>query len=188
MAATPSVRIVKSSEYRDGVKQFGNRYHFSGGTPADLTHWTTFVDNVVAAEKLAVPNNVNFLEAVCYAAGSDIPVETITLSGAGSQTGGTGAVNGPLEVCALLRWTTDARTAKNHPVYLFSYMRRALRLAGSSYESTDSTYRTAMSTYAAAWVTGFSDGSNTYHRAGPNGAVALAGACEVYVTHRDFPR
>jgi len=48
---------------------------------------------------------------------------------------------------------------------------------------------TAYQTYAAAWVgAGFSDGTNSYNRAGPNGATATGYIVEPYITHRDLRR
>lgn len=188
MAATPSVRIVKHAAYRGGTRTFGNRYHFAGGTPADLTHWTTLVNNIVTAEKLAASDVTVFDEAICYDAGTDVPLHTISLSGTGSSSGGAGATQPPLEVCALIRWSTDQRTVKNHPIYLFTYFRRIHVQSGGDYELLDSTQKTAITTYANAWVSGFSDGAVTHPRAGPNGAVGLGALVETYVTHRDFPR
>ena len=51
MAATPSIKVIKSFQYKGATRSFSNRYHFSGGTPSDATHWATLSDNVVAAEK-----------------------------------------------------------------------------------------------------------------------------------------
>lgn len=188
MAATPSIRIVKHTAYRGGTRTFGNRYHFNGGTPADLTHWTTLSSAIVTAEKLCTSDTTVFDESICYGAGSDVPLHTISLSGTGSSTGGTGATHPPLEVCALIRYSTDQRTSKNHPIYLFSYMRRTFVQSGSDYELLDTTHKALLQTYANDWVSGFSDGTNTLVRAGPNGASALGGLVETYVTHRDFPR
>jgi hypothetical protein len=187
MAATPSVRIVKQTPYKGGTKQWSNRYHFSGGTPADLSHWTTFVNAVWTAEKAALSDDTSGVEAICYAAGSDLPLHTITISGSGSIAAGGSVASSPLEVSALLRWSTDQRTSKNHPIYLFSYIRAAYRQVDLGREHLATSQRTALGTYGSAWVTGFSDGTTTYHRAGPNGAVGLGQLVNLYVTHRDFP-
>jgi hypothetical protein len=188
MAATPSVKIVKSTIYEGGSRQWSNRHHFNGGTPADLTHWTTFVNAIVTAEKLCTLNETSYVEAICYGAGSDLPLHTITLSGSGAISGPGGAILPcPLQVAALIRWSTDQRTSKNHPIYLFSYMHNVLVNTAASNETVWATQRTDLQTYAAAWVSGFSDGTNTLVRAGPNGASALGELVDQYVTHRDFP-
>lgn len=186
MAATPSVKIVKSAPYKGGTKVFSNRHHFAGGTPADLTHWTTFINAIVTAEKLCTGNEVTYVEAVCYGAGSDLPLFTVTLSGTGSISGGTGEFYPPLEVCGLIRWSTDQRTSRNHPIYLFSYMHGVVMHPATTSETIQPAQKTAMQTYGSAWVSGFSDGTNTLKRAGPNGAVALGAFVETYATHRDF--
>jgi len=186
MAPTPSVKIVKTTAYKGGTKTWTNRYHFSGGVPADLTHWTTLVGNIEAAEKLCSSSFATYVEAICYDAGSDLPLHTISLSGVGGITGSGADFAPPLEVCCLLRWTTDQRTAKNHPIYLFTYNHACIITGGGSNEAVKTGQVTAGNTYAAAWVSGFSDGTNTYKRAGPNGAVAQSGLMETYATHRDF--
>ena len=47
--------------------------------------------------------------------------------------------------------------------------------------------KSAIDSYAASWISGFSDGSINAVRAGPNGATATGHFTEEYVTHRDFP-
>jgi len=187
MAATPSVRIVKEGSYRGQSITWSNRYHFNGGTPADNTHWDTLFDNIVAAEKATKWVGLHITEAVGYAAGSDVPVHSKTYTTNGTFASGT-AVAVPFEVCALIRYATTARTSKNHPVYLFNYVHEVARDGGSSdNEAIDPTLKTALETYATAWISGFSDGVNTYVRAGPNGATAVDRLVSGFLTHRDFP-
>jgi len=48
---------------------------------------------------------------------------------------------------------------------------------------------TVYNTYASTWIgAGFSDGTTTYNRAGPNGATATGVLVEPLITHRDLPR
>jgi hypothetical protein len=188
MAATPSVRVVKSSNFKGGARNFSNRYHFNGGTPADATHWHTLFDAIVAVEKTVYDSAITIVECLGYAAGSDVPVATKTYAVAGTLSPGIHDARTPLECAALIRWSTNARSVKNHPIYCFSYIHGCLvDTTGASGDVLVSDQKTALSTYASDWITGFSDGSITAVRATPNGAAAVGSLVEEYVTHRDFP-
>lgn len=187
MAATPSVKIVKTFPYRGGTQRFSNRYHFSGGTPVDNTHWTTLLQNIRDSEKTIFGSEVTLVEGVAYAAGSDLPLLTVTWSTAGTLTKGANFVPAPGDCAALCRWTTTARSAKNHPIYLFNYWHAVGSEDTLSDDALSLSQKAAMEDYANAWISGFSDGSNTYHRAGPNGATGTSIDVNEWVRHRDFP-
>lgn len=187
MAATPSVRIIKSFTYKGNTRLWSNRYHFEGGVPANDAAWHTLFDAITTAEKAVHTSAITIVEAVGYAAGSDVPVssKTYALAGTFSPTGLTGC---PGDVAALVRYATAVRTAKNHPVYLYNYYHGAWA-AGSGSDTIGASYKTALSTYAGLWLSpGFSDGTTSYTRSGPNGASATGQLVETYLTHRDFPR
>jgi hypothetical protein len=187
MAATPSIKVIKQFSYRgNATKQFSNRYHFNGGTPADATHWTTLSDAIVTAEKAVYTSGVTIVGTIGYAAGSDVPIFSKTYSTAGILAVGTGST-APGDCAALVRFGTTARTPKNHPIYLFNYYHGVLRDA-SSQDLLFSSQKSAMQTYANSWISGFSDGTLTVVRAGPNGATATGQLVNQYLTHRDFPR
>lgn len=185
MAATPSLKVVKSFTYRGVPRLWSNRYHFNGGTPADSAHWTTFSDAVVTAEKAAQPTSVTIVQTVGYAAGSDVPVFTKTYSTAGTFST-SGLSDTPGDCAAMVRYATTARTPKNHPVFLFNWYHSAW-YTGAVPDTLAPAQVTALSTYAGTWISGISDGTNSYVRAGPNGATATGSVVNTHILHRDFP-
>jgi hypothetical protein len=187
MAATPSIKVTKQFTYRGVTRQFSNRYHFNGGIPADGAHWTTFSDAVVTAEKAIFTAAIVIVKTTGYAAGSDVPVFTKTYATAGTKAF-TGARPAG-DVAALVRYSTAARTTKNHPVYLFNYYHGIEATSSSDGDTLLAAAATLIAAYAAAWIgAGFSDGTTSYNRAGPNGATATGVLVEPLLTHRDLPR
>ena len=187
MAATPSIKVTKQFTYRGVPKQWSNRYHFNGGTPADSAHWTTLSDAIVTAEKALYTSTCSIVKTTGYAAGTEVPVFTKTYSTAGTATWGAQPA-APGDAAALVRFATTARTSKNHPVYLFNYYHGIFTAGVSLPDTLYSFLATALGTYATAWISGFSDGTTSYNRAGPNGATAVGQIVEPYITHRDFRR
>lgn len=188
MAATPSIKVLKTFGYKGGNRVWSNRYHFNGGTPADATHWHTLMDAVTAAEKATFNDSCTITGAIGYAAGSDVPVAEKVYDIPGTLTAGGSDIAQAGDVAALVRYTTAARTTKNHPIYLFNYVHSVFTVSNDiDVDKLSTDQRTALQTYATAWVTGFSDGTITALRASPNGAVATGSDVEQYVTHRDFP-
>lgn len=187
MAAQPSVKITKSLPWRGVAHTFTNRYHFTNGSPTTDAEWHTFFDAIVTAEKTIYSSRTTITLAQGYDAGSEVPVSEKTYTTVGTLTIGSSMAN-ERQVAALLRYTTDQKTKRNHPIYLFNYFHDVY---GSSATVPDTIYsgqQTLITAYGASWIAGFSDGATTHARCGPNGAVALTGACETYLTHRDFPR
>ena len=188
MAATPSVKVVKLINFKGGTRLWSNRYHFNGGTPADATHWHTLFDNIVTAEKAAITSWSEIVECLGYGAGSDVPLATKTYTTAGTLATVGGNQRAPGETVALLRWSTAAVSTKNHPIYCFNYYHDAwVHTVSNSSDLLDANQKTAIGTYASAWISGFSDGTITAVRASPQGALCTGSLVESYVTHRDFP-
>lgn len=189
MSPTPSLKVTKSFTYRTVTHKFTNRYHFNGGTPADPAHWTTFANAVIAAEKACYQSDVSIVGWTGYNAGSDLPIASASTSVAGTLGAIASSYKMPGDAALIIKWNTTARSSKNHPVYLMSYMHGVLGNTATPGDQVDATQRTAFNVYKTAWVTGFSDGTNTYVRAGPNGATGLDVALQLpyQVRHRDFP-
>jgi hypothetical protein len=174
------------------VREFSNRYHIGTAYPPDSTHWTTLCDAIVAAEHAIYPalasGGATIVEAVGYAPGSEVPVFTKTYSTDGSLSA-AGFLPCPGDVAAVIRYSTPDRSTKNHPVYCFNYY-HAVSSNGSAATSDNlqTGQKNAMSTYAAAWLTGFSDGTTTYHRSRPTGDLCNGSLVLPQLSHRDLPR
>lgn len=188
MADTASITVTKTMPFRGGTKTWHNRYHVSGpDTWLNQSQFNTFSDAVTADEKTYLAPDVTIVGTIGYNAGSEVPVFSKTYSLAGTRSL-TGISLVPGECAALIRYSTTARSVKNHPIYLYNWVHRVGYASGGDPDTLNSSWKTGILAVANDWVTGYSDGTQTRHRAGPRGASAVGAIVETYIMHRDFPR
>ncbi len=139
------------------------------------------------AEKLCTRAAVTIVGATGYAAGSTVAVFSKAYTTVGTFSD-SGKAQPPGDCAALVRYATPAVTSKGRPVYLFNYYHGICMQGTPDADTLSTLQKTALETYATAWLTGFSDGTITAVRAGPNGVTASSRFVSPLVTHRDFPR
>jgi len=195
--ATPdtknSIVIKKQFTYRGSDRFFTNRYHFEGDVPTDNDAWTSFANAIVTAEKAIFDSTVTIVEASGYDAGtatSSNPhgdaVFTKTYSTAGTGSFSADGRRSPGDAAALVRYSTPARSSRNHPVYLMNYYHGVYQLSGDA-DTISTLQKAALQTYAEDWIDGFVADGSARERCGPRGAVAIARTVHDDIRHRDFP-
>jgi hypothetical protein len=179
------VKFTFESEYRGGTKEWSQLYHFTG--PAwTLTTFNDFTDALLPDLRNCLDNAHTVTGRIAYDAGSSVPVFDEGLSLAGTSTA-TGGIRAALEACGLARFTTDQRTTKNHPIYLYKWFHGVWAADNPRPELLSGTLRTQIGTFAALIVAGVSDGVQVRQYCSPRGAVAQDHLIEEYLHMREFP-
>ena len=181
----PSIKLAMSIPHRGERREYTNRYFFSGG---DITHaqFLVLAGLLRDEQELICTTDVIIDEAILYNAGSDVPVDSTVINVHGTLAT-TGRQFATSESCILARFSTDQRTSKNHPIYLFKYWKNALFDTGGDGDHVASLQLTRAQSFASDLVTGLNDGSTVRHLTGPYGAVALGQVVSQFIHHRDFP-
>lgn len=175
-----------SSPYRGGAKVWSNLWHWTGASWASQGQVDTFAGNLWDTIKGQVLAGTTFVEAVAYNAGSFLPVYTHTSGAAGTYTDASNP-QAPLEASALWRFTTDQRTSKNHPIYLFKWFHHVQTEGLTSPDSLRNGLHSGMGGAISDILAGITDGTNTRNYCGPFGAVAQTGTCNSLLHMREFP-
>src|SRR6266540_391450 len=166
-----SVRVIKRMTYRGVTRDWGNRYFTNQSTIPDSSHFNTLADAIVLAEKATQDSHVSIVEVKGYNGGSEIQAFSKTYATVGTLVM-TGNVC-PGDAAILARWATAYRSTKNHPIYLYNYFHGVWnQTAFGSNDLPVAAQSTAFGTYCNSRLTGFSDGTTTYKRAGPSGHLA----------------
>lgn len=181
----PSIRVERTSPYKGGTHTWGNRFFFTG---SDFTsaQFDALVALLKTALKSFLPTSSSITECTGYDIGSDVPVFLDTTTTAGTYALSTYKWM-PLESAALWRFTTDQRSAKNHPIYGFKYMHCVANNTGTDYEALLPGLKSTMEGILSDMLAGYNDGSTVRHFCDARGAVFQSGIVRAEVTHRDFP-
>lgn len=189
MATPPTrvgVKVTFNIPWRGGNRDYSQLWHWTGPSWPDQTHFNTFADNLRDELRPVTLASTTLVEMVGYNAGSFLPVFTKTYGVAGTYTD-TGNPQAPGEACMLWRFTTDQRTSKNHPIYLFKWFHHMQTNGLTSPDSLRSGIATTAAGQIADILAGLSDGTNTRNYCGPFGAVAQTGTCNSLLHTREFP-
>lgn len=180
------LKAVFSFSWRGGTKQWSQLYHWTQGSWQDNGHFNTLSDAWWNLIKGGIPARNTLVETIAYNPGSFLPVYTKAYGSAGTYTD-TSNPQATGEACMLWRMTTDQRTSKNHPIYLFKWFHGVQDDGASSPDLLRSGLLTTNQGNATSLMSGLSDGTLTRKYCGPFGAVAQAASVNAQLHIREFP-
>jgi hypothetical protein len=189
MAPTPSLRMLFTIPVKGAPHQWSIRMHLAGGLPANSSEWHTLAEDIWTDMQPFLRTDVETTEWIGYANDTTPSVWNELVGASGTLSNGSDMVQAPY-VCLGLKWTTTQRDSRGHPIYLRNFIHGAITIPGTVDEipNAQATPAIAFAEKFSAGGVGYTVGGNTYHRAGPNGAVAQAGTILTYVTHRVLKR
>lgn len=179
------IKVTKQFTYRGVTRHFSNTYCFKTGTPPDGTHWNALAAAIGLVEKTCYTSDVSIVQYDGYAPNSNVPVFTLIVSTPGTLAPST-SIPATGDSAVMVRYSTAARSTKNHPIFLWNYFHGA-RTPPTGGDTLYAAQVTAFANYAANWLSGFSDGTTTFVRCGPKSAVATGQLVGSTVRHRDLP-
>jgi hypothetical protein len=189
MAAMPSIKWRLQIPREGGTKDWSTKMHFNGGFPANLSAATDLIVNMMADFKQGLREDVQVVDAVFYEDDTSPSVFTVPVATFGEILKSAGDPQAAI-ICALISWTTDARNSRGGPIYLRNFLHGAVCL-GTDLEQLLALQKSKLQAFAGQFDdsgAGYSDGTNTYHRAGPDGVAGLVGTCELFVSRRVMAR
>lgn len=180
------IKLVFSFLWRGGTRQWSQLYHFTQGAWQDQGHFNALSDALWNVVKSGVPARNTLVETIAYNPGSFLPVYTSSYGAAGTYTD-TANPQAPGEACMLWKMTTDQRTTKNHPIYLFKWWHGMQTDGATSPDTLRAGIQTTNAGHATTLMAGLSDGTLTRKYCGPFGAVAQSASVNTQLHIREFP-
>lgn len=184
-ATRPSITVLATVAYKGETRAHGNRYYFDGilePTNAEFQQlWDAFKDYQLGT----LPASEQVTSVIGKHPGSEVPVWTISPAAPGTLVE-TGMDRCPGDCAAYIRFTTDQRSAKNHPIYLGNFIKPVYKAPGGPPDDIVTHDFSQIASLAANWLEGFTIGSTLCQRCGPYGAVAQSYVVKPHITHRDF--
>jgi hypothetical protein len=183
--------IVKKFTYRGNREEWSNTYHFSGGTPADSTHWKALADAMINSEKNCYTADTSVVRAYGHVPGTNHAVWTYDYESAGATVAGvlsaaSGEQRMPGDAAGVLQWLTADYTSRGKKIYLRKFFHDCgSKGTGHEDELADTWkfgYEALGDDAEAGWI------SSTYKICGPNGAAGSGRAASKWITTRTLKR
>jgi hypothetical protein len=154
--------------FEDGTTQTSNRFYLTTPSgpqsPANDGQWDTLAINF-SDDFLGILGPWATLDQIVgYDIGDDVGVKVYDYGSAGTHNPTPSRPALPAQCCSLMKWTTDERTSRNHPIYLWNYVH-----AQGYYEPDPEKVaaQDALHDFGEKLTlsgSGFSDGVHTWHK------------------------